>query len=306
LAADDISAIAAYKRSRMGLMWSNQSNSTFYFAYHQDGPVRGSWAGGPAYSAPNVADDHINLKQLVGSPQGLYAAVKTSLDATGSQDAPQNLLLALNLSSDNWSATTFGTVDDCHTRPMIVIDSKNSVVHMFATAPSTGSGCPGSGTPGTIYEKTTSAINPSFPDGGRGRGTPVIRDAASANMNNVTGTKQNVTPATGLVVLASNDDTHQYWHAEIPLSGTAPTVRFAASTTSGPAPLAVTFTDTSTGKLTGWSWNFGDGTTSTEQEPTHTYTTAGTFNVTLTRTAANGPNTSSPRTIQVNPAATGT
>jgi hypothetical protein len=38
----------------------------------------------------------------------------------------------------------------------------------------------------------------------------------------VTGTKQNVTPATGLVILASNDDTRRYWHADIPLSGEMP------------------------------------------------------------------------------------
>jgi len=47
----------------------------------------------------------------------------------------------------------------------------------------------------------------------------------------VTGTKQNVTPATGLVILASNDDTRRYWHADIPLSATVP----AASTSNEPS-----------------------------------------------------------------------
>lgn len=37
-----------------------------------------------------------------------------------------------------------------------------------------------------------------------------------------------------------------------------------------------------------WLWDFGDGTTSTAFEPVHTYTMAGTYNVTLT---ANNPNT---------------
>src|SRR5690606_26893758 len=40
---------------------------------------------------------------------------------------------------------------------------------------------------------------------------------------------------------------------------------FSADVTTGPAPLTVQFTDTSTGDLTGWSWNFGDGGTSTLQ-----------------------------------------
>ena len=44
----------------------------------------------------------------------------------------------------------------------------------------------------------------------------------------------------------------------------------------------MTFTDTSTGPITGWLWDFGDGTTSSAQHPTHTYTTPGTYTVTLT------------------------
>jgi PKD repeat protein len=55
--------------------------------------------------------------------------------------------------------------------------------------------------------------------------------------------------------------------------------------------LNVVFTDKSTGSPTSWSWNFGDGTSSTEKNPTHTYSTAGTYIVTLTATNAAGSNT---------------
>lgn len=57
-----------------------------------------------------------------------------------------------------------------------------------------------------------------------------------------------------------------------------------------PCSLTVTFTDSSTGNCvwqTGpwapstWNWNFGDGTTSSQQNPVHTYTTPGTYSVTL-------------------------
>ncbi len=45
----------------------------------------------------------------------------------------------------------------------------------------------------------------------------------------------------------------------------------------------VSFTDQSVvaGTIQYWNWNFGDGSTSTQQNPTHTYTAAGTYNVSL-------------------------
>jgi glucose/arabinose dehydrogenase len=64
----------------------------------------------------------------------------------------------------------------------------------------------------------------------------------------------------------------------------------ATPTTSDTAPLAVSFTDTSTVPgASAWEWSFGDGATSTQQSPTHTYTASGRYNVRLTVTGANGP-----------------
>ncbi len=70
----------------------------------------------------------------------------------------------------------------------------------------------------------------------------------------------------------------------------APVANFTANVTSGDAPLAVQFTDTSTGSPTAWAWDFeNDGIIdSTEQNATHTYTTAGTYTVNLTVTNADG------------------
>jgi PKD repeat protein len=51
---------------------------------------------------------------------------------------------------------------------------------------------------------------------------------------------------------------------------------------------SVAFTDTSAGYPTSWLWDFGDGTTSTGQNPSHTYSTPGTYTVTLTATNAYG------------------
>lgn len=60
---------------------------------------------------------------------------------------------------------------------------------------------------------------------------------------------------------------------------------FSASATTGSIPFDVQFTDlTSNPGVTSWLWDFGDATTSTDQHPAHTYTTAGSFTVSLTVT----------------------
>jgi|GEM_PF-364288 len=70
----------------------------------------------------------------------------------------------------------------------------------------------------------------------------------------------------------------------------APVVNFTANMTSGSAPLAVAFNDTSTISPYAWSWDFGDGTTSDERSPVHTYTAGGNYTVTLTATNCIGSN----------------
>ncbi len=74
-------------------------------------------------------------------------------------------------------------------------------------------------------------------------------------------------------------------------TGSAPTANFVGTPTTGTAPLAVTFTDQSTGSPTSWSWTFGDGGTATTQNPSHSYAAAGTYSVSLTATNAYGNNT---------------
>ncbi|HOJ96756.1 MAG TPA: PKD domain-containing protein, partial [Methanospirillum sp.] len=60
-----------------------------------------------------------------------------------------------------------------------------------------------------------------------------------------------------------------------------PVADFTANPTSGMVPLMVTFTDASKNGPTAWKWTFGDGGSSAEQNPVYTYTTPGTYNVTL-------------------------
>ncbi len=65
-----------------------------------------------------------------------------------------------------------------------------------------------------------------------------------------------------------------------------PVANFTGTPISGCAPLVVQFTNTSTG-ATSYSWTLGNSVTSTQQNPSTTYTTPGTYTVTLT--ASNGP-----------------
>lgn len=74
--------------------------------------------------------------------------------------------------------------------------------------------------------------------------------------------------------------------AAVTIAGAQPAAAFIANVTTGPAPLTVSFTDTSTGSPTSWFWEFGDGATSTQRNPTHIYTSAGAYNVALSITVS--------------------
>ena len=78
-----------------------------------------------------------------------------------------------------------------------------------------------------------------------------------------------------------------------------PVAQFMENTTSGTAPLAVKFTDTSTNSPTSWYWVFGDGNTSTQQNPVFTYSIPGTYSVNLTAFNGGGNSTSVAQTITV-------
>jgi PKD repeat protein len=269
LTTDDISSIISFGINQIGIMWSDQTRQQMHFAVHRDGTSVTSWTEEIALGGPLSADDHINLK---ADPSGrVYAATKTS-----KTQAIGDINLLVRSTNGTWSKHLFSDASNHHTRPIVVLDTTHNVIHMFATADETG---------GTIYQKSTEFDNIAFPPG---IGTPVIRDADNPNMNDVTSTKQNVTSASGIVVLASHDQTGYYWHNSLPAAPPPLSAAFAGTPRAGGFPLTVSFTDLSQGEPTSWTWNFGDGTTSTLENPTHTYTSPGSYTVTLTVADATG------------------
>ncbi|TLM74534.1 hypothetical protein [Pseudarthrobacter sp. NamB4] len=218
-APDDISSIVAFGKNKIGVMWSDHTTGSVWWATRNDGESTGSWKVQSAVRGPNQADDHLNIKSLQADSSGrVFAAVKTSFDmnSTARKSDPQLQLLVFKPGTGAFDKFTISTIGDCHTRPQIVLDPENNKIHAFQTGPATTvTGCPYSGVSGAIYHKTASMDNPVF---AAGRGTPVIQDA-TPSINNATTTKQPVTSESGVVVLASDDTDKRYWFADLGIEG---------------------------------------------------------------------------------------
>jgi hypothetical protein len=247
---DEISTLVAFD-GKIGILWSNESagqfngssDTAFYYAVHADGAADTAWVGDVALRQPEIADDHINIKSLQADASGnIFAMVKTSINASGS---PQLYLLVAKKQSNGkyiWESHIESMREDGQTRPILLIDTDHRQIYVFT---STESG-------GNIYYKTTSLDNISFPDG---PGSLFMSKPGYA-INNVTSTKQTVTGASGIVVLASHDnqssvDTIQadyYFHNYINLGGavTTPTSTLTASPTATKTPISATPTATPT------------------------------------------------------------
>ncbi|NCD34685.1 MAG: PKD domain-containing protein [Spartobacteria bacterium] len=67
-----------------------------------------------------------------------------------------------------------------------------------------------------------------------------------------------------------------------------PVAAFSMDITNGIRPLTVVFSDESSGSITNRLWSFGDGVSASSINPEHTYTTAGTYTITLNVTGEVG------------------
>jgi len=86
----------------------------------------------------------------------------------------------------------------------------------------------------------------------------------------------------GSLQILSNDPLTPSLQISLSGSGYNLVADFEAQPLSGDVPLEVQFTDQSSGNISDWLWDFGDGSISIQQHPLHTYTSGGTYSVTLT------------------------
>jgi T5SS/PEP-CTERM-associated repeat protein len=99
------------------------------------------------------------------------------------------------------------------------------------------------------------------------------------------------TPDTNWVYVVDISSNH---YVRLAAEPPPPVASFSGSPTNGVAPLLVTFTNTSSGWITNGFWNFGDNNTTntTALSLNYTYTTGGTYTVSLTVGGPGGTNTS--------------
>jgi hypothetical protein len=205
---DDISSIVAYD-GKVGVMWSNQfdmtSNGTIGFAYHVDGTddTAAGWISNQDKSGPEIADDHMNLKALPsGDPAGqVLALTKTSYN-TSNGHANGPLIQLDQLRQDGtWAHYTVWTPLDDVTRATLLVDTEHRMLYAFASQPCCGGGF--------VFYKKTSLDNIQW---STGAGSAFIDPATDTTINNATSTKQNLDSTTGLLVVASDDNTGYYMH----------------------------------------------------------------------------------------------
>src|SRR6185369_10066375 len=124
---DDIAGIVAIP-GKIGVFWSNQNNTSSYFAVHSDGTSPtdpAAWSLELVGTGSSFTDDHMNMK--VASDGRIFAAVKTS------RTAPTSILVGLVVrgASGGWSQLyPVGLVPENPTRPICQLDETAHKVYV--------------------------------------------------------------------------------------------------------------------------------------------------------------------------------
>jgi hypothetical protein len=269
LSHDDSASLITFG-TKIGIAWSDQDNlpaatdNGYYFAVIDAGAdptVGGNWTLQklPTLTTPGqVADNHINLKTT--SDGSVYMVGKTGKDTAGCATNQNSVLVEFfdRTPGGTWSAHLVGTVGDCNTRPQVVISEQLDTAYVFLTSPNGG---------GTVYMKSAPLSgSEAFKFRGNAdttiqRGTPFIQSSTETLIDDPSTTKQVVSSATGIVVIANNltkagtSNAKYFLHNEMALpasdalapSGTISINGGAPATTSADVSVAVPATDAGSG-----------------------------------------------------------
>jgi hypothetical protein len=217
--ANDVVAVIAFgagSPSNVGIAWSDQSqtgspnDNGFYFAHiaaGADPTVEANWTLEELPSLVTTgdtekADDHINMKTT--SDGSVYMVGKTGTDTTAcatNKNRPLVEFFARTPGGSWGTAHLVGTVGDCNTRPQLVISEQLDTAFVFLTSPNGG---------GTVYVKSAPLSGSeayefrAAADQNIQRGTAFIKSATETLIDDPSTTKQVVTAASGIVVIANN------------------------------------------------------------------------------------------------------
>jgi hypothetical protein len=222
----DISSLIAFNDDgggKVGVMWSNNVDSEFYFASHPTNvaPTTDWTLEGLSVAYPS--NDHISLATTTDGK--VLAAIKTF-----AVDPTDPLVAVIGRDSDGtFSFHPISTVSSNDTRPTMLIDDSANEAYVFVASNVMG---------GRIcYHKAEIAVtltNTIFPlencmnihefrMAGQADAQIIIADETYSNFNNATTSKHNVTDESGILVLASDDDNgHVYGHASIGIDAPPP------------------------------------------------------------------------------------
>jgi PKD repeat protein len=227
----------------------------FFFCSHvQAGQVTLAW---DASTSSGVAGYEINYGQTSGSyASQIDVGNQTSYTLTGLNDGATYYFAAkaYNSGKTTWSGFS---------------NQVSATIPSPPTAPTAGFNAnPTSGTaPLTVTFTDTSIGNITTWSWNFGDGTTSTAKNAAKTYTNPGSYTVGLT-VTGPV--GSNTASRT-----ISVATAAPVANFTATPIFGTAPLAVTFTNGSSGTVSGYSWSFGDGGTSTAPSPAHTTPTRG-------------------------------
>jgi hypothetical protein len=207
-------------KTTIGVAWSDQDGSEtapgvsgngYWFATiaaGADPAVEGNWTRtklpAPAGLSTIYADNHINIKST--SDGTLYMVGKARTDTINCATLKERLLTPFyrRTTAGAWSVRLAGTAGDCETRPQVVISEQLDTAYLFLTSPNGG---------GAIYRKAAPLSGPDafdFRGGGNTgdtlvkRGVTFIRSTTETLIDDPSTTKQVVTNASGIAVIANN------------------------------------------------------------------------------------------------------